>query len=342
MMARLKERAQQEPESSVGRIIDEEALRDPEASYEIPATGASRAMKRARGATQPAIPRTLEDMTEEMSQVGREELRSTSVGSQFFLDEPIRGADGETLAEGFVSQRMVAHLRRHPAEASQLLMDATFKTLPRRPEGVHQFFSVHVLYVDVAVPVAFFLMKRRTEDSYRRVLSHMRENFLNWNFMTITTDFEVGQVNAIRAVFPEARHIGCWFHFCQAIWRYVVAEGLTASIRADFEVKKVVKMFMALLHLPPHPGPPHDDRVPPYGIADGLNAISNYIDEGNLDRRLQNAVAYVRRYWVGVIGVESLSTFQAPRRTNNYLESFHSRMLAAFGVNLDIWSFIIE
>ncbi|XP_039299893.1 uncharacterized protein LOC120355509 [Nilaparvata lugens] len=191
-----------------------------------------------------------------------------------------------------------------------------------------------------AVPVAFFLMKRKTEDSYRRVLSHMRENFLNWNFTTITTDYEVGLVNAIRAVFPEARHIGCWFHFCQAIWRYVVAEGLTALIRADFEVKKVVKMLMALPHLPPHPGPPHDDRVPPYGIADGLNAISNYIDEGNLDRRLQNAVAYVRRYWVGVIGVESLSTFQAPRRTNNHLESFHSRMLAAFGVNLDIWSFL--
>ncbi|XP_039281402.1 uncharacterized protein LOC120348838 isoform X2 [Nilaparvata lugens] len=45
-------------------------------------------------------------------------------------------------------------------------------------------------------------------------------------------------------------------------------------------------------------------------------------------------------YWMGVIGVESLSTFQAPRRTNNHLESFHARMLAAFGVNLDVWSFI--
>ncbi|XP_039283094.1 uncharacterized protein LOC120351120 [Nilaparvata lugens] len=30
----------------------------------------------------------------------------------------------------------------------------------------------------------------------------------------------------------------------------------------------------------------------------------------------------------------------APRRTNNHLGSFHARMLAAFGVNLDVWSFI--
>ncbi|XP_039277019.1 uncharacterized protein LOC111044506 isoform X3 [Nilaparvata lugens] len=92
---------------------------------------------------------------------------------------------------------------------------------------------------------------------------------------------------------------------------------------------------MALPHLPPHQGPPHDDRVPPYGIVDGLNAINNYVDEGLLDHRLTRVIAYVRRYWVGVIGVESLSTLQAPRRTNNHLESFHARMLAAFGVNLD-------
>ncbi|XP_039290904.1 uncharacterized protein LOC120352768 [Nilaparvata lugens] len=134
------------------------------------------------------------------------------------------------------------------------------------------------------MPVAFLLMKRRMEDSYRRMLYYMRENFLTCNFLSITTHFKVGLVNAVRVVFPEAQHLGCCFHFCQSIWRHVVAEGLMASICADFEVKKGVKMLMALPHLPPHRGPSHDDRVPPYDIADGLNTISNYIDEGSLDQ----------------------------------------------------------
>ncbi|XP_039299360.1 uncharacterized protein LOC111044042 [Nilaparvata lugens] len=183
-------------------------------------------------------------------------------------------------------------------------------------------------------------MKRKTEDSYRRILTYTKNQLLTWEIQSITTDFEIGLVNSVRNIFPDARHQGCWFHYTQAIWRHVVVEGLTNVIHNNFDAKRVVKMLMTLPHLPPHQGPPHDDRVPPYGIVDGLNAINNYVDEGLLDHRLTRVIAYVRRYWVGVIGVESLSTFQAPRRTNNHLESFHTRMLAAFGVNLDVWSFI--
>ncbi|XP_039293612.1 uncharacterized protein LOC120353566 [Nilaparvata lugens] len=77
-----------------------------------------------------------------------------------------------------------------------------------------------------------------------------------------------------------------------------------------------------------------------YGVVEGLDAVNNYILEGNLDQRLRNLVDYIRRFWVGVVGVETLSTFEAPRRTNNHLESFHSRLLEAFGINLDVWNFI--
>ncbi|XP_039278391.1 uncharacterized protein LOC111053797 [Nilaparvata lugens] len=115
---------------------------------------------------------------------------------------------------------------------------------------------------------------------------------------------------------------------------------LLAVCRADIDNMKVIKMVMALPHLPAQRGPPHSDRVPPFSIVDGLNAIIDYINEGEMDARLQNLTAYVRRFWVGVIGVESLSTFGCARRTNNDLESFHAQLLCAFGVNLDIWSFI--
>ncbi|XP_039293560.1 uncharacterized protein LOC120353561 [Nilaparvata lugens] len=240
-------------------------LRDPEASYSISTINARRAMNRIRVATQPRI--TLEDMREELSRVGREALRSTEMGTEFFINEAIKGADGEVVADGFVSKRILDHLRRHPAEASHLLMDATFKIVPRRPERIQQFFSIHVLHMDIAVPVAFFFMLRKTEATYRSVLALLRERFLQWHIATVTTDFEMALVNAVREVFPEARHQGCWFHFRQNIWKHAVAQGLLAIIRAeDDETKRVVKMLMAIPHLPPHPGPPHDRRVPPYGL----------------------------------------------------------------------------
>ncbi|XP_039278687.1 uncharacterized protein LOC120350208 [Nilaparvata lugens] len=110
-------------------------------------------MKRARRTTEPisnrAIPHTLEELREELSQVGCEGLRLTTGNTQFFLNEPIRGADGEPLAEGFVSHRILQHLRRHPAEASHILIDVTFKTVPRRPQGVQQFISIHAMYMDI-------------------------------------------------------------------------------------------------------------------------------------------------------------------------------------------------
>ncbi|RZF43044.1 hypothetical protein LSTR_LSTR001222 [Laodelphax striatellus] len=45
-------------------------------------------------------------------------------------------------------------------------------------------------------------------------------------------------------------------------------------------------MVMALPYIPPDRGPPHNNLVPPFKIVDDLNAINNYIKEGNLDIRL--------------------------------------------------------
>ncbi|XP_039297914.1 uncharacterized protein LOC120354617 [Nilaparvata lugens] len=129
------------------------------------------------------------------------------------------------------------------------------------------------LMIFQAFLVAIFLMTRKTEDSYRRVLTFVREQLITCPVVRITTDFEVGLINASKRIFPGAQHQGCWFHFTQAIWRYVMTHDLSAVCRADVDNMKVIKMVMALPHLPAQRGPPHSDRVPPFSIVDGLNLM---------------------------------------------------------------------
>ena len=41
--------------------------------------------------------------------------------------------------------------------------------------------------------------------------------------------FKSGLIASVATSFPDARHCGCHFHFCQAIYRKVQDSGLTAA-----------------------------------------------------------------------------------------------------------------
>ncbi|XP_039284228.1 uncharacterized protein LOC120351337 [Nilaparvata lugens] len=236
-----------------------------------------------------------------------------------------------------LSNSQLRYSSNTPRSSSRKLTQVVVLVLRKKRDTQHCTLHRRQKLIET-MPVAFLLMKRRMEDSYRRMLYYMRENFLTCNFLSITTHFKVGLVNAVRVVFPEAQHLGCCFHFCQSIWRHVVAEGLMASICADFEVKKGVKMLMALPHLPPHRGPSHDDRDPPYDIADGLNTISNYIDEGSLDQhsRLSEEVMGGGDWRGKPVDISDATQMEQPLREFSLEDAGRRRC----SVSIDIWSFV--
>lgn len=130
------------------------------------------------------------------------------------------------------------------------------------------------------------------------------------------------------------------YFLLQAIWRSVIRFGLANLCRENNMVMSVIKMIMAIPHLPPNRGPPNSRTIPPYCIQDGLTAIVEYVNHGNLDPRLMDVISYVQRYWIRRLGAERFSVFGLPRRTNNNLEGFHSKLLAIFGPHCTIWLFI--
>ena len=76
------------------------------------------------------------------------------------------------------------------------------------------------------VPLVYVLMSRKTTAMYEEVFIdiklHCTQIGCTLNPTEILTDFKSGLLSAVRQQFPNSRHRGCHFHFCQ-VW-YIVTK----------------------------------------------------------------------------------------------------------------------
>jgi len=64
----------------------------------------------------------------------------------------------------------------------------------------------------------YALLNGKTEEIYVALFKFVRQIVpLNYHNVTIITDFELAQMNAIKSIFKESDHQGCYFHFCQVM-----------------------------------------------------------------------------------------------------------------------------
>ena len=66
------------------------------------------------------------------------------------------------------------------------------------------------------------LINNKTENGYIELFKSIKNILIleytkNLNLKSISTDFEIGLINAIERVFPGVRRIGCFYHFVRAI-----------------------------------------------------------------------------------------------------------------------------
>jgi len=62
----------------------------------------------------------------------------------------------------------------------------------------------------------YAILSGKTQEIYVELLSFIRNVLpLTYNQLTIITDYEFGLMNAVKTIFPESDHQGCYFHFCQ-------------------------------------------------------------------------------------------------------------------------------
>ena len=66
----------------------------------------------------------------------------------------------------------------------------------------------------------------------------------------VTVDFERASINAVAAMFRDARIAGCYFHIGQSVYRMVQRLGLQGNYEANEDFRLRVKMLSALAFLP--------------------------------------------------------------------------------------------
>jgi len=131
-------------------------------------------------------------------------------------------------------------------------VDGTFKTVPRNPPDLKKgcLLTFHIVYRNVvsyffkllivytinmifftqSFPMVYALTTRMTQSTYESFFRVVHQILpLNYNQLTIITDYERGLMNAVRIVLPHTKLQGCWFHYCQ-VSRSMIFEKLSTYI----------------------------------------------------------------------------------------------------------------
>lgn len=206
--------------------------------------------------------------------------------------------------------------------AEKLYMDGTFNYCTK---FFTQLFTVHGYLKGHYIPLAFCLLKTKSECTYKKCLErlvyHAAKNDLQLMPKYIVTDFEKAIQKAVKDVWPETQIVGCRFHLTQAWWRKIQHLGLTAEYKdKTSEIGQWLGYCFGLLFLEPEKVSdafvfelstiqPQSEKVQKF--ADYL--VDNYISED---------AHFPPQLWA-----ENSASLT---RTTNACESFHSHFNNSF------------
>lgn len=150
--------------------------------------------------------------------------------AEFTIPEPLMYTERGTLFVQCIDQESGMVILSSPEQLLQMsrseciFMDGTFKTTPRLWNQLYLIKGqvrpgVYLLFAGV-------LLKRKTASEYSRMMRKIKtlimENYgVVMSPAMIMSDFETGLISAIRQEFPHTHHRGCYFHFCNSLFRYI-------------------------------------------------------------------------------------------------------------------------
>ena len=232
-------------------------------------------------------------------------------------------------------------------------MDGTFKVTP---SPFYQLFTINFMKrcaisnVDKLFTGLTFLLTHKSEFMYHSLFAWVQEFcFQHWPqqpilWQTAMMDFETGLRPALHHSMPNLQILGCFFHFCQCIFRQVKNIGLQAAYNNPYStLRYCLRKVMALVFLPLN-------LV--LGTYEDLGNEMFYVVQGdNVDQlpALDTLVEYIEGNWMR-IDIIPLWNINFPNmedvddagmhRTNNDLEGYHLRLLLKFGKKPNFWKFI--
>ena len=239
---RMRASIRRDPTKPIKRVYNaavEELIDDDHEEEYIPTFNSLRSrLGRVRASLLPPIPQIIDDVVVE------DEWAETWRGDQFL--SLLYNEIGISI---FATEENIETLER----CNTIYLDGTFKTCP---VPYLQLMTIHGKYLGGVLTLVWALLTGKTALHYRTLLAHIKECIEevtgnDWNPQLAITDFEQSLKRALRLELPNTVLNGCYFHFCQSLWRHVQELGLVRPYHQDRRLKKIIRKLMALGHLPP-------------------------------------------------------------------------------------------
>ncbi|XP_043282398.1 uncharacterized protein [Venturia canescens] len=220
-------------------------------------------------------------------------------------------------------------VRQEMAEVSRLLIDGTFCSRPRI-DGVYQLLTIMGIKLNHGFPFIWVIMTSKTQNAYEACLQYVKTHILHaHNILLVMSDFERALRNAVLKAFPTALSTGCNTHHDRAIYKKARALHLQNLFRTNAEAKSFFKKLLALAYLPAD------------HIANQFETIKNSLTP-TVRRQLNPLCDYYARYWLGIVKPEGFSVYGLSCRTNNIVESYHSRLKHRIEARPGPWDFVCK
>ena len=256
----------------------------------------ARNLRYHRAKLRPSLPRTAEELAIPNY------LSVTKSGERFLLK---RYADENDCIYIFASDYSLQCM----CLADTLCCDGTFDCVP---SIFTQLFTVNYFYAEKLLPAIYVLSRRRTAQTYELVLAELKEylsgNGNNLKASKIICDYENSLLATLQAAFPRTKIQGCYFHFCQCVYRKVQKLGLSQLYLKSVNFKMLVRVLMALAFLPSGE------------ITDSFDSLERCFANwnGNVDKLFH----YIRKRWIGCADIWNVHGERI--RTNNDIEAWHA------------------
>lgn len=194
-------------------------------------------------------------------------------------------------------------------------------------------------------PLIYCLTTRKTSETYGFIFNHIKSHALSLGLnpspSRVICDFELAAINSIQVVFSSTSIGGCLFHYSQAVWKKVIAEGLKQQYRTDEGIKNSVNYLLAL------------PFIPLSNLFDVFDELFNVLHESVIPIWQYLELYYVRgregrgrrravlpTFPPAIWNVYE-STLNHHHRTNNHVEGWNSKFLKMIvTLHANIWKFL--
>ncbi|KAK3923462.1 Cyclomaltodextrinase, partial [Frankliniella fusca] len=298
-------------------IVEEERRRAPvEVASVLTYRSLRPAMLRSRTTVFPNVPQSLHGLMTLLANPAWHHLTATNDGTDNLFNGGGTASDGSHVIL-FISQRGLRTLRL----ATLLFADGTFFVRPSI-DWCYQVFVIVIVSNHTVIPLAWFLMERKTEAAYIEALLLLRAKLQQWNATTVVCDFEDAMMNAFRLVLGVDVQ-GCLFHCAHDMSEYARIHVGVMTMRHLPFTKFIVNLCCALPLLPTHL------------LQRGFNVIAGQaLQLGPYFTFISSFLSYVQREWLNHSNRgQTLSVCGSNFRTNNASESNNRRMKRKIGVH---------